>query len=349
MTPNKLNPILKNYEQLNIRYDPDQGSLWCYMNPQPRPCITPTLLSELKQLQQSIFDSFESPQFSALYPINYIITASQVPNTFNLGGDLNLFAEYILNKDRDHLLQYATSCIDILYNNAVNMHRPLTTISLVEGSALGGGFEAALSSNILIAERSAELGLPEILFNLFPGMGAYSLLARRIGIVEAERMITSGKVYRADELYEIGVVDVLAEDGEGKQTVSQYIKQHSRSSNGLRAINAARQRFSPISYDELLDITKIWVEAALNLTKREIRIMERLVFAQDRRRKKTATDSGRNRVLRTKQDRRVLNAVKLPFIDNQGLSIKHDRRKASDRRSTSEVQNKKEDVNTETI
>lgn len=341
---NKLNPIFKNYEQLTIRYDPAQASLWYYMYPHPRPCFTPTLLSEIKQLQQSIFDSFESSQFTDLYPINYVVLASQVPGTFNLGGDLNLFAKYILNKDRDHLLHYATACIDVLYNNAVNMRQPLTTISLVEGSALGGGFEAALSGNIIIAERSAELGLPEILFNLFPGMGAYSLLARRIGIVEAERMITSGKVYRADELYEIGVIDVLAEDGEGKKAVNQYIKRHSRSSNGLRAINAARQRFSPITYEELLDIAKIWVDAALNLTKREIRIMERLVSAQDRRCNKTVTDSGRNRILRTKQDRRILNAVKLPFIDQQGNIIKYDRRNTNDRRMVPEIQDKQDDL-----
>jgi len=345
--PNKLNYVFKNYEQLTIRYDPEQASLWYYMNPYPRPCFTPTLLSEIKHLQQSIFDSFESSQFSELYPINYVVLASQVPGTFNLGGDLNLFAKHILNKDRDHLLHYATACVDVLYNNAVNMHRPLTTISLVEGSALGGGFEAALSSNIIIAERSAELGLPEILFNLFPGMGAYSLLARRIGIVEAEKMITSGKTYSANALYEMGVVDVLAEDGKGKITVDQYIKQHARSSNGLRAINAARQRFSPITYEELLDITKIWVDAALNLTKREIRIMERLVSAQDRRRNKNVTDSGHTRVLRTKQDRRIFNAIKLPFIDNQGNTIEHDRRIANDRRIDSKTTNKQEELSPE--
>jgi len=345
---NELYPVFfKKYEQLTIRYDSDQASLWCYMNPHPRPCFTPTLLSEIRQLQQSIFDSFESSQLTELYPINYIVLASQVPGTFNLGGDLNLFAKHIVNKDRDHLLHYATACIDILYNNAVNMHRPLTTISLVEGSALGGGFEAALSSNIIIAERSAELGLPEILFNLFPGMGAYSLLARRIGMIEAEKMITSGKVYKADELYEMGVVDVLSEDGEGKQTIQNYIKHHKRSSNGLRAIHSARQRFSPITYEELMDITKIWVDAAMNLTKREIRIMERLVSAQDRRLNKSLTASGRIPVLRTKQDRRIYKTSELPLCDSQGNLIKHDRRKANDRRQVPETETEQQQLTPE--
>ena len=329
----ELNPFLNEYEHLTVRYDPEQMALWYYMNPHPRPCFTPTLLSEIKQLQQSVFDNFEASQIDESHPINYVVLASQVPGIFNLGGDLNLFSQHILNKDRDHLLHYATACIDVLYNNAVNMKLPLTTISLVEGSALGGGFEAALSSNVLVAERSTEMGLPEILFNLFPGMGAYSLLARRIGMIDAEKMITSGKVYQASELYEMGVVDVLAEDGEGKKAVNKYIKQHIRSSNGLRAIHSARQRFSPVTYDELLDITKIWVDAALNLTKRDLRMMERLVSAQDKRRNHLVKEGGQVRVLRTKQDRRILTDIQLPCIDHQGNVIQFDRRKTDDRRA----------------
>jgi DSF synthase len=59
-----------------------------------------------------------------------------------------------------------------MYENIIHLDRDVTTIALVQGDALGGGFETALSSNVLIAERSAKLGFPEILFNLFPGMGA---------------------------------------------------------------------------------------------------------------------------------------------------------------------------------
>jgi len=50
---------------------------------------------------------------------------------------------------------------------------------------LGGGFETALSSNVVIAERSAKMGPSEILFNLFPA-GAYSLSAGRVGARQAE-------------------------------------------------------------------------------------------------------------------------------------------------------------------
>jgi DSF synthase len=265
-----------------------------------------------------------------------------MPGVFNLGGDLNLFAQHILSKDRDHLLRYAIACIDVLHNNAVNFDLPVTTISLVEGSALGGGFEAALSSNVLIAERSAEMGLPEILFNLFPGMGAYSLLARRIGMVEAEKMISSGKVYRADELYEMGVVDVLVEDGDGRNAVNKYIKQHKRSSNGLRAIQAVRKRYDPITYEELLDITKIWVDAALNLTKKDLRMMQRLVGAQDKRRSETLSANGSNHMIRTKQNRRILSEIQFPYSDSYGNVISYDRRKKTGRRLQASVDGMKQ-------
>jgi DSF synthase len=55
---------------------------------------------------------------------------------------------------------------------------PILTVGLVQGAALGGGFEALLSFDYVVAERDATFGLPEILFGLFPGMGAHSLLSR---------------------------------------------------------------------------------------------------------------------------------------------------------------------------
>src|SRR5260221_14556362 len=120
-------------------------------------------------------------------------------------------------RDRDALAHYAAMCLDNLYPRIHNYSCPtLTTISLVQGDALGGGFECALTSDVIIAEESAHMGLPEMLFNLFPGMGAYSLLSRRVGTREAERMIQSGRVMTARKLHEIGIVDVLAKDGEGE-------------------------------------------------------------------------------------------------------------------------------------
>jgi DSF synthase len=159
----------------------------------------------------------------------------------------------------------------------------LNTISLIQGDALGGGFEAALSSNIIIAERGCKMGLPEVLFNLFPGMGAYSLLSRKIGFAAAEQMILSGRLYSSEQLYEMGVVDVLAEKGEGEMAVYRYIKNASKASNTFKSMQKLRDICNQVSYDELLNIAKVWTDAALKLSPKDLRMMERLVKRQNSR------------------------------------------------------------------
>ncbi len=99
----------------------------------------------------------------------------------------------------------------------------MTTIALVKGNAMGGDMEAALSANVLVTEKLVKMGLPEVMFNIFPGMGAYQFLNRRLSPVAAEKMILSGKTYTAEDLYEMGVIDVLADEGKGEQAVKDYI------------------------------------------------------------------------------------------------------------------------------
>ena len=276
-------------KHLDVNFEKEIRTLWCYMHGEPRPCFTPSLLSSSKTLQQQVITAKSHNNIE----LDYMILGSAVPGVFNLGGDLNLFQNLIESRDEEGLKKYATSCIDVLYMNAVNFNQPITTIALVQGSALGGGFEAALSCSVLIAERGSELGLPEILFNLFPGMGAYSLLSRRIGMSMAERIITSGRLYKAEELAEIGVVDILAEKGKGEIAVRDYIRRRQRASNGFAAIQKVRDYIQPVSYEELMGIADIWVDTALRLGKKDLRVMKRLVYSQDKN-KSTVKDTSKD-------------------------------------------------------
>ena len=291
------------YEQLNVEYEEDRALLWFKYNSQPRPCFTPTLLENLNHCQQSVIDYVNDGGSDSL-PIHYLVLASNTPGVHNLGGDLNLFKQLIGDRDRAGLTRYAYACIDALYRNATGLGLPLTTIALVEGSALGGGFESALASNVIIAEKGVKMGLPEVLFNLFPGMGAYSLLSRRITMQETEKMITSGRIYSSEELFDMGIVDVLAEQGEGEAAVHEYVRNHRRARNGLTAAQRARQRINPLTYEEIRDITDIWVDAALNLEARDLRLIDRLVRAQNRR-----SDDGAGQ---TKHHLRLVEDPKVP-------------------------------------
>jgi DSF synthase len=273
-----LQPQQNAYTQLTTYFDPHSQVAWGYMHAEPRPCFTPTLLSELLAWGNGMIGMIDDP---AQMDVKYFVLASKVPDTFSLGGDLSLFMRHIEARDRDALLHYAISCIDCSYAVHSHLNRPnVTSIALVQGQALGGGFESALAANVLIAERGARMGLPEILFNLFPGMGAMTFLGRRVGHHQAEKIIRSGKLYLAEELYEMGVVDVLAEPGEGESAVCDYIRREEKSRNGILALRAAREVSQPAPYDELVHITEIWVDAALRLEAKDLRMMERLVSRQ---------------------------------------------------------------------
>ena len=172
-------------------------------------------------------------------------------------------------------------CLDNLHARWENYGCPtLTTISMVQGDALGGGFECALTSDVIVAEQSAQMGLPEILFNLFPGMGGYSMLMRRIGMREAERLILSGKLVSAAKLHELGIVDVLAADGQAEIEVGKWIAANARRRNGTQAMYHARRLANPVTRAELDAIADVWVDAALRLEDRDLKMMSWLVRAQ---------------------------------------------------------------------
>ncbi|MEQ9350892.1 MAG: crotonase/enoyl-CoA hydratase family protein, partial [Alphaproteobacteria bacterium] len=221
-------------------------------------------------------------------PLRYMVWASDMPGVWNLGGDLRYFAERIRRRDRDGLLTYAHAVVGEGYRNAVNLNLPIVTVSRFQGDALGGGFEAALSSNLLVAEKGSKFGLPEVLFNLFPGMGAYSFLARRISAAYAERLIFSGRIHTAEELHDVGVIDVLTEPGKGVEGFLDHVDRNRDRFNAHRAIYRARQIYHPISRDEMLDIATMWVDTALTLSERDLAKMERLAAAQDKRRARAA-------------------------------------------------------------
>jgi DSF synthase len=272
------------YKQIEVRFEPEHAIAWTYMKPSGAPCFNLGMLEELRGHDSAIEANGGRLLYKGdLRQIRYHVGASKIDNVFNLGGDLALFVQLIKSQDRDALMRYARLCVDSLYPRICNYNSPLITISLVQGEALGGGFESALSSNMIIAERRARMGFPEILFNLFPGMGAYSLLGRRVGMKRAETMILSGRVHTAEELHELGVVDLLVEDGTGETAVREFVRRNERHHNGMQAVFSCRQHFDRISHEELLNITNVWVEAALRLEEKDLKMMSRLARSQFRR------------------------------------------------------------------
>lgn len=273
----------RNYREILVRHDRQDKVFWCFMNQTGRPSYTYSLGAEIQQVQDWIGNNYAMPASGGPDDLRYFVSGSKTPGIYNLGGDLRHFAECIRSRDLAAMRKYAETCVRMQHANANGFGAPIITMALVQGDALGGGFEHALAFDILVAERSARLGLPEIIFNLFPGMGAYSFLIRRVGRKVAENFILEGKIHTAEELYNLGIVDILVDDGEGEAAIVDYCQRNQKRFAAERAVYLSRRVTTPVELEELLRITNIWAETAMTLTDADVRKMERLADAQERR------------------------------------------------------------------
>jgi DSF synthase len=270
--------------QFQTEFEPATGTLWGYFNPSGRPCFSLGLLKDIRAHDNALAMNGGKVQVeNELHEVRYYVCGSRTPGVFNLGGDLGLFMLLIKSQSRDELAHYARMCVDNMYARIQNYYAPnMVTISMLQGDALGGGLECALSSDVVVAEESVQMGLPEILFNLFPGMGAVSLITRRIGMRAAEEMILSGRMLSGAQMHKAGLVDVLAKDGEGETAVQEWIARNQKRQNGTQAVFRARQIVHPITRQELDAVADLWVEAAFRLQERDLRMIARLVRSQTR-------------------------------------------------------------------
>ncbi len=274
----------QRFGEFDLEHDPEEKALFCYFNFAARPCFTASVLREAQEVQRLV-RGFFGDRGEGEPPLRYLVLGSRMKGVWNLGGDLELISTLIRKGDRAGLRRYAHACCDVSFTNATGLgfDLPLISVALVQGDALGGGFEAALSANLIVAERSARFGLPEILFNLFPGMGAYSFLARRVAPGLAERIIMSGEMYSAEQLHALGAIDVLAPDGRGRAAFYDFIGRGGRRYAALRALYRARRLVNGVTIEEMTRIADLWVEAALRLDETGLRRMLRLLDAQSRR------------------------------------------------------------------
>lgn len=279
--PLPLEFLVKPRQTLDVRFDPASRTVWCSMRHENSVSWTKPLLRELNALNADIRALYAGAQFDDP-PVKFFVGGSLRPGVFNLGGDLSFFLDRVRARDAEGLRDYAYACVEAIYNNYNGFNSPVVTIALLEGDALGGGLEAALSCQYVIAERGVDLGFPEALFHTFPGMGAYSLLSRRLDASRAEKLILGGRMFKSEDFYEMGLVDVLVEKGEGRARTRAFIAENSRRHGLLGAIGKVRRRVAPLPLQELRDVTDIWVNSVMNLAPINLRKMEMLAQSQDR-------------------------------------------------------------------
>ena len=284
-----------------------------------RTCVRPIQcysLSAMGELQQMLADISANPGL-----VRHFVMSSDVPGVFNFGGDLALFVLLVRAGDVDSLKLYGKRCVDLVWwmENAANLGVHTTVLS--QGDTLGGGLESVLPFHKVIFERSAQAGFPEVLFNLFPGMGAWDFTIRKAGFAVASEMILSGRLYSADELQRLRLVDLVVDDGQGDAAIDAVVRDVDPRLRGTLAALRAQRLAAPIRYESLMAIVDLWAETALGLTDRDLRLMERLARAQAR--KAGGAEAG------------AVEELKLMELESAWSNhpARPDRRQASDERS----------------
>lgn len=142
--------------------------------------------------------------------VRAVVVTSSHPKAFCVGADLkerNGFTDADLMEQRPIARSAYTSVLDL----------PVPAIAAVEGFALGGGCEIALSCDLIVAGERASFALPEVSVGVIPGGGGTQLLTRRIGWSKAARVIFTATRMSAEQAVDLGLADELTPAGSARE------------------------------------------------------------------------------------------------------------------------------------
>jgi len=147
--------------------------------------------------------------------IRVVVLTGTGDKAFVSGGDISIMAKGAGYMDVMHSLPAGQQ----ITWNMEHFRKPI--IARINGIALGGGTELALSCDIRVAADTAIMGLPETSLGIIPGYGGTQRLPRLVGVGMAKRLILTGEHIKADEAYRIGLVDMVVPKAELDEAVTK--------------------------------------------------------------------------------------------------------------------------------
>jgi DSF synthase len=287
--------LSRPYKSIRLEWSSELSALRVRTRVTPIQCYSLAAMGELHRVLQDITENVGL--------VKHFVMTSDVPGVFNFGGDLSLFVLLIRARDHESLRLYGRRCVELLWWMETAAQIGVHTTVLVQGDTLGGGLESVMPFHKVIFERSAQAGFPEVLFNSFPGMGAWNFTIRKAGFAIANEMILSGKLYTAEQLLERHLVDLVVNDGDGEESIEDALRSVHPRLRGTLAALQARSIAAPVTYESLMEIVDRWTANSLDLTDRDLRLMERLARAQVRKGTAGVNDGAIEEIKRVELDR----------------------------------------------
>ena len=166
-----------------------------------------------------------------------VILTGAENKAFVAGADIKEFADFTIAQGGS----LAKNGQDLLFN--LVEHYPKPVIAAVNGFALGGGLELAMSAHIRIASANAKMGLPEVSLGVIPGYGGTQRLAQLVGKGKANELIFTAGMISADEAFRCGLVNAVVEQDALMEAAMRMASKILRNSPmairaAIRAVNA---------------------------------------------------------------------------------------------------------------
>ncbi len=272
---------MRQFNGIAITYFREQELLLWKIKNKGMPNFSMSILREFKAFSLWVREYFSHPD----RPLKFIVSASEHTEVYNMGGDLSFFKNNIKGNDKEKLRIYAHLCIDAIYDMYTSFGMPAISIALLEGNAYGGGFECALAHDYIIAEENVQFCLPERKFNLFPGMGAYSLLSRKLDPMDANMITRGGKIYKTNFFESLGLVEKVVGRGTAMTGLGTFVEKMNEAFNFEYHHIKCKKMINPLTKKELMAITDVWVDACMKVDAFDLRKMEILANAQARKMK----------------------------------------------------------------
>jgi DSF synthase len=266
--------------QLQLEYEPQIKTLWVTIAPEPKPVFTLGLVDSVARLQRAIVALWGKEDYPQS-PIRFFAYRANGP-IFTFGGDLDFYLDCIGRGDRAALQEYAQLSIEGVLGNATSLSGTAITMATIEGKGIGGGIDAPLSCNLVIAEEHTSFSYPEVKFNHFP-VASVAVLSQRIGTRAAHKLLSNGTELTATEFEALGALDAVASRGQGenwlRKFASETLPMHAAR---LGLYEAFHRRRAEEFGNELTALAAAWTDHMLRLSPIEISRLQRISVGQDR-------------------------------------------------------------------
>ncbi|WP_103863588.1 crotonase/enoyl-CoA hydratase family protein [Aquimarina sp. I32.4] len=272
---------MKNFDCITIEYFREQELLFWKINDKGRiPDFCLKRLEEFKEFTSWVKDYFSHPD----RPVKFIVSTLGDNDLYSMRNDLSFVTNSIISKDKSALTLYGYLSVEAMYQIYNSFGLKALTVAFVEEDIFGGAFECALAHDFIVAEEQVEFSLPENkLFNMFPGMGAYSLLYRKLNTRDADVILTDRRVYKGRDLYDFGCINKIVEKSSSVKMLFSYIEKIKERFNFEYYHTQCKKSVFSLTKKELLNVTDLWVEAYMDIHPSDLYRMEVMENEQSRK------------------------------------------------------------------